>query len=349
MFKDKLFFFGAQEWVDYFQVSTEHRHGADAGDAARRFQRAARRRIRSSARPQIIRDPLTGQPFPGQHHSDGAPVTERHGIMELYPEPTPGFQQGTANAIFNSENPQDQRKDSIRLDYRLNNNNQFMFRFSAIELGGDRRVPRNLPVRPHRLGAAESRRENFNWTSTIKSNLINEFNYTHSLDEVFISVFTESGLHKREPRPGINYPYIFPVGKEIEDKIPTVNVDRTSPASTAVRIRRPRRGRSHVLEHHHLVKRPPHLQGRRGVRVLRRGRLRPDQRQRHPRRHQQPERPVRVHATAGSGALRASRMADMALGVFTRLRRARAARVHEVAGAGDRHLHPGFVEADAPT
>ena len=30
MFKDKLFFFGAQEWVDFFQVDTRYRHGADS-------------------------------------------------------------------------------------------------------------------------------------------------------------------------------------------------------------------------------------------------------------------------------------------------------------------------------
>ena len=40
-FKDKLFFFGAQEWVNFFQLETAHRHGADRGDAPRRLQRAA--------------------------------------------------------------------------------------------------------------------------------------------------------------------------------------------------------------------------------------------------------------------------------------------------------------------
>ena len=37
-------------------------------------------------------------------------------------------------------------------------------------------------------------------------------------------MFTESGLYKRS-RTGINYPYIFPGSKEIEDKIPTVTID----------------------------------------------------------------------------------------------------------------------------
>ena len=70
MFKDKLFFFGAQEWVDYFQVADQHRHGADRGDAARRFQRAARAEplLQQPRRSSAIR--LTGQPFPGQHHPD---------------------------------------------------------------------------------------------------------------------------------------------------------------------------------------------------------------------------------------------------------------------------------------
>ena len=56
-----------------------------------------------------------------------------------------------------------------------------------------------------------------------KGNLVNEMTYAYSIDQVFINVFTESGLHKRS-RTGVNYPYIFP-GKEIEDKIPTINID----------------------------------------------------------------------------------------------------------------------------
>ena len=38
---------------------------------------------------------------------------------------------------------------------------------------------------------------------------------------MFIDVYTETGLYQRS-RTGINYPYIFPDNKEIEDKIPTV-------------------------------------------------------------------------------------------------------------------------------
>ena len=131
--------------------------------------------------------------------------------MKLYPEPTPGFQQGTANAIFNSENPQDQRKDSIRLDYRLNNSNQVMFRFQrsnwkAIDaFRGTFPLARTEWERPNRT-------ETFNWTSTIRGNLINDFNYSHSLDEVFIGVFTETWHVQPNPR-GRQLPVYLP-GRE---------------------------------------------------------------------------------------------------------------------------------------
>jgi hypothetical protein len=64
----------------------------------------------------------------------------------------------------------------------------------------------------------------FSWTSTIRDNLLNEFTYAYSKDEVFINVFQGGGLYQRS-RYGINYPYLFPGIKEIEDKIPTVSID----------------------------------------------------------------------------------------------------------------------------
>jgi hypothetical protein len=237
MFKDKLFFFGAQEWVDFFAVSTN-----TATVPTLAMRRGDFSELLGSnpffSSPQIIRNPATGQPFPGNVIPSELLSPNGTGLMKLYPEPTPGFQQGTANAIFNSENPQDQRKDSIRLDYRLNSSNQVMFRFQrsnwkAIDaFRGTFPLARTEWERPNRT-------ETFNWTSTLRPNLINDFNYSHSLDEVFIGVFTDTGLYSRT-RGGVNYPYIFPVGKELEDKIPTVNVQNFSgldgspyPASSA--------------------------------------------------------------------------------------------------------------------
>ncbi len=220
-FKDKLFFFGAQEWVNFFQVAT---NTAVVPTAAMRngdfSQLLGPNPFYSS--PQIIRDPLTGQPFPGNIIPANRLSPNGIALMKLYPLPTPGFQQGTANLIQSSDNPQDQRKDNIRLDYRLNARNQLVFRWSgqvwtAIDaFRGTFPFARTDWDRPNKT-------MNINWTSTLRDNLVNEFTYAYSKDQVFIDVYTESGLHKRS-RTGINYPYIFP-GKEIDDKIPTINID----------------------------------------------------------------------------------------------------------------------------
>ena len=220
--KDRFFFFGAQEWVDFFQVATntaivptERMRRGDFGellDPNNGFY----------AGTVVVRDPLTGQPFPGNVIPPNRLSPNGIAFLNLYPLPTPGFRQGAANLIQTSENPQDQRKDTLRLDFRLNDKHQFTYRYSGYSW---------VAVDPFRgafpFARTDWNRPNatqiFNWTSTLSPTLLNEFNYAYSLDEVYINVFTETGLHRRS-RTGINYPYIFP-GKEIEDKIPTISIE----------------------------------------------------------------------------------------------------------------------------
>jgi hypothetical protein len=223
--KDRLFFFGAQEWVNFFSVATN-------------FDTVPTERMRRGdfgellvpgngfySTPQVIRDPLTGQPFPNNVIPANRLSPNGVALMNLYPTPTPGFREGSNNLIQTSDNPQDQRKDHIRLDYRATENHQFTYRYTGsnwVAIDAFRgRFPfaRTDWERPNATQVA-------NWLSTWGNNLVNESSYTYSLDEVFINVFTESGLHQRS-RTGISYPYIFP-GKEIEDKIPTVNIDNFS-------------------------------------------------------------------------------------------------------------------------
>lgn len=218
--KNRLFFFGAQEWVNFFQVATNTatvptmlmRQGnfSELLDPNNGFRAAI-----------AIIDPLTGQPFPGNIIPANRLSPNGLALLNTYPEPTPGFRQGSANLIQNSDNPQDQRKDNIRFDFRPNANNQFAYRFSRSNWVAVDAFRGSFP-----FARTDWERPNFSqtasWTSTIKSNWVNEFSYTFSRDDVFIDVFTESGLHRRS-RTGINYPYIFQE-KEIEDKIPTMNI-----------------------------------------------------------------------------------------------------------------------------
>jgi hypothetical protein len=221
MFKDKLFFFGSQEWVNFFQeqtsiiaVPTERMRTGDFSELlnpANGFVAGAR----------VILDPETGLPFPGNVIPAHRLSPNGMAFLNAFPAPTPGFRQGAANAIINSPNPQDQRKDNIRFDYRLNEKNNIAYRFSrynwvAVDaFRGGMQFARTDWERPNFTSTAS-------WTSTLTSNLINELNYTFSRDDVFINVFEEGGVYQRS-KYGINYPYIF-AEKEIADKVPTISI-----------------------------------------------------------------------------------------------------------------------------
>jgi hypothetical protein len=222
MFKDKLFFFGAQEWVNFFQeatavitVPTERMRTGDFSELlnpSNGFFSGAR----------TVRDPLTGQPFPGNIIPANRLSAVGMAMLNAYPLPTAGFRQGSANAIITSPNPQDQRKDNIRFDYRLNDKHTFNYRFSRYNWVAVDAFRDNLP-----FARTDWERPNFtstaSWTAAFSNTLINEFTYTFSRDDVFINVFTEGGLHQRS-KYGIEYPYVFQE-KEIFDKIPTVSLN----------------------------------------------------------------------------------------------------------------------------
>src|SRR5829696_4149010 len=186
--KDRLFFFGAQEWVNYFAVAT---NTATVPSEAMRhgdFSELLAANNGFFSTPQIIRDPQTGQPFAGNIIPPSRLSANGLAILNVYPLPTAGFRSGTANAIINSENPQDQRKDNIRFDYRHNNNNTFIYRYGKYNWVAVDAFRGTFPFartdwdRPNTT-------QNFNWTSTISNTLLNEFSYAFSLDEVFINVF----------------------------------------------------------------------------------------------------------------------------------------------------------------
>jgi Carboxypeptidase regulatory-like domain len=221
-FRDRFFFFGAQEWVDFFAIETNT--AIVPTEAMRRgdFSELLNPNNGFFSGARVIMDPLTGEPFAGNIIPSGRLSANGIALLNAYPTPTPGFRQGTANLVQSSDNPRDQRKDTIRLDYRLNDANQFTYRYSASDWKAVDAFRGTFPFARtdwHRPNATQI----FNWTSTISNTLLNELSYSYSLDEVFIDVFTETGLYKRSGS-GINYPYLFP-GKEIEDKIPTVAIN----------------------------------------------------------------------------------------------------------------------------
>jgi hypothetical protein len=219
--KDKLFFFGAQEWVNYLAVSSNNVTVPTAAMRNGDFsQLLGPNQFFSSV--QIVKDPQTGQPFPGNIIPRDRLSPNGVALLNAFPLPTPGFNSGgSANAIVTSDNPQDQRKDNIRFDYRLNAHNNLAYRYGKYNWVAVDAFRGSFPYartdwnRPNTTQTAS-------WTSTITPTLLNDLTYTYSLDEVFINVWRGTDLFQRS-KYGINYPYIFP-GKEIDDKIPTITI-----------------------------------------------------------------------------------------------------------------------------
>jgi Carboxypeptidase regulatory-like domain len=222
--KDKLFFFAAQEWVNYFAIQTNTATVPTAKMRAGDFSEllAANNGFYSGAR--VINDPQTGQPFTSNIIPTNRLSQVGLSLLRAYPLPTEGFRQGAANAILSSENPQDQRKDNIRLDYRLNAKNQVTYRYGKYNWKAIDAFRGTFP-----LARTQWDRPNTNqtasWTSSLTNKLFNEFSFTYSLDEVFIGIYQGTDSFKRS-KYGINYPYIFPDNKAIADRIPTITIDQ---------------------------------------------------------------------------------------------------------------------------
>ena len=147
MFKDKLFFFGAQEWVDFFAVSTGTGDGAYSCDEAGRLQRAARV---ESVLQQPSDHPRSGYraAVPRKHHPDGTPVTEWDRVDEVVSRADAGLPAGHGQCDFQQREPAGSAEGQHPARLPAEQQQPDHVPFSAIELEGHRCVPRNLRLWP---------------------------------------------------------------------------------------------------------------------------------------------------------------------------------------------------------
>ena len=220
--RNRLFFLWSQEWIRYrVQSSTSQtvptelmRTGnfSELLDPSTGFFNSAR----------VIRDPETSQPFAGNIIPASRLSANGIAFLKTYPLPTPGYRQGTANFFQIRPNPQNQRKDTISIDYNLTASQVLRFRHSnynwtaldAFRSGFDYAV--TDWSRPNKTAS-------LNHVWTVSPTMINEFMVAASVDRVYIGVDREGERYARAKR-GINYPYLFSDPKEIQDKIPTIAI-----------------------------------------------------------------------------------------------------------------------------
>jgi len=220
--KNKAFFNFGQEWAKLHRADTSIITVPTALMKTGNFSELLSPTNSFFGRTTLVNDPTNGQPFANNIIPANRTSPNGLALLRAYPDPVPGFIQGTNNFIQQRGTFQDQRKDSIGVDFNPSERHQFRFRHLNYNLvdagafrGGTDRAPATL-TRPNRTVS-------LNWVWTPSPTVVHELLLTASVDRVYIAVQTAGDRYKRSIY-GINYPYIYPDKKEIFDKIPTVNL-----------------------------------------------------------------------------------------------------------------------------
>ncbi len=176
-----------------------------------------------------IKDPFTGVPFPNNVIPQSQLSPNGLGILKAWPVPNEAIPiNGNQNWYFSAKHPQNQRKDTLAADFNLTDRQRLQFRrmnYTFFEYqpldGGTNETPKYFN-RPNQTNSL-----NHIWT--VSPNKVNEVLATVSLDDVYIPVDQANFLDRTTV--GLNYPYIFPQGKLIPTRIPTVNMTNMSTLS----------------------------------------------------------------------------------------------------------------------
>ncbi|MEZ5401583.1 MAG: carboxypeptidase regulatory-like domain-containing protein [Bryobacteraceae bacterium] len=220
--RSKMFFLWSQEWVRFRQSSSTSQTVPTELMRNGNFSELLTPSTGFFNSVRTINDPVTGQPFAGNIIPASRLSPNGIAFLRTYPNPTPGYRQGTANFFQIRPNPQNQRKDTVAIDYNLTQNQVLRFRHSnynwtaidAFRGGFDYAVTDWR--RPNKTAS-------INHVFTISPTMINELLVAASVDRVFIDIDRRGERYARSAR-GINYPYLFSEPKEIDDKVPTVAV-----------------------------------------------------------------------------------------------------------------------------
>ena len=224
--RDKLFFFASQEWLIFRQEKTGTATVPTAAMLGGDFSELLSPSNAFFGRARVVNDPLAGTPFPGNIIPADRLSSNGIGILKSYPLPVAGFLQGTDNWIKTRPNPRDSRKDSIRVDYYLNQKNRLNFSGTHFTYHEDDPFAPTGPLdrsnsrwdRPNMTGM-------IGFTSTLSPTKVNELSVSGANDVVRIGIFPQDGqpLYLRG-RYGINFPYIVTGQKRILDRIPQVTI-----------------------------------------------------------------------------------------------------------------------------
>ena len=220
--KNKVFWYWGQEWVRYRFTDTNSLTVPSLAMRRGDFSELLNPSNFYYGKVVTIVDPVTKNPFPGNLIPTQQLSPNGLGILKAWPEPNLATPiNGSQTWYFAAGHPQNQRKDTLAVDLNPTDRQRLQFRrmnyafweYQPLD-GGTNETPKffNRPNQTNSL--------NHVWT--VSPNKVNEFLATVSLDDVYIPVDQANFLDRT--KVGINYPYIFPQGKLIPTRIPTVNM-----------------------------------------------------------------------------------------------------------------------------
>src|SRR5947209_5754615 len=115
--RSKLFFFWGEEWIRRRDTPTSTQTVPTSAVRRGYFSELLNPSNPFFSRTRVITDPLTGQPFPNNVIPANRLSPNGQALLDVYPSPTPGFQQGTSNWIGTQPRHSDLRKDTVKFDY----------------------------------------------------------------------------------------------------------------------------------------------------------------------------------------------------------------------------------------
>lgn len=230
--RNKLFFFWADEWVrrreDQTVTATVPTVAMRQGDLSALLDP----KNGFFGKTRIAIDPTTGKPFPNNMIPANRISQQGQALLNAYPLPTPGFQQGSANWIGSFGHWSNLRKDTFKFDYNISEKQHLAIRgtlipwhFNDPTVGFGRF--QELWSRPNRTGV-------ISLTSTFSPTLLNEFSISGNSDGKGLIDFDPScGNACKRSTYGISYPYIFPGTKFFDQKPPDITVTGLSTISNS--------------------------------------------------------------------------------------------------------------------
>ena len=222
--KSKLFFFIAEELVrrryDDDTTGTVPTAAMRTGDLSAQLDP----KNTFFGKTRLVTDPFNGQPFSGNVIPASRISAQGAALLNAYPMPTPGFQQGAANWIQTYHVSSNVQKTTFKTDYYLNDKNHLYVRGTFIPwtfnnpLEGTLGMYQSLWSRPNRTGIVDL-------TTSFSPTLLNDFSVSANSDgKGSIQSNPACGAFCQRSTYGITYPYLYPGTKLDPQKLPTMAI-----------------------------------------------------------------------------------------------------------------------------